>query len=202
MKIKILAASFLAFVFFGCDKSADNAQTSVVTETNTTEIVTEPAPSPPAPAATAPETVTTAASTAAPEYMNLDMQGFGVPNTNLNSMYGEVIFLNHWGSWCGPCRMEMPSIQSLYDKYGDKVKFVMIATERRPGAHVDYIEKEGFTFPVYSMISPASTEIKPKGYPTTIILDRKGQIKTYDVGAADWNAPNVHEFLDKLIAEN
>ena len=147
------------------------------------------------------EIVENTGNTAAPQYMDLDLAGYETPNINLKELQGEVVFLNHWGSWCGPCRREMPSIQALYDKYGEKVKFVMIATERRQNGHVPYLQKEGFTFPVYTMNSPVYPEIKAKGFPTTVILDKKGEIRTYDVGAADWNAPQVHDFLDKLLAE-
>ena len=197
MKINIIALSLILISFASCDKKSESVQTQ--SPTTVTEVVETPQKTE---VEEMPATTEVVTNTAAPEYMNLDLQGFGVPNTNLNSFYGEVVFLNHWGSWCGPCRMEMPSIQKLYDKYGDKVKFVMIASERRPGAHVPYIEKEGFTFPVYVMNSPISTEIKAKGFPTTIVLDKTGKIRTNDVGAADWNSPNVHAFLDELLAEN
>ena len=143
----------------------------------------------------------TVTSTAAPEYMNIELEGFGTPNANLKDFHGEVIFLNHWGSWCPPCRMEMPSIQELYNDYGEKVKFVMIATEKKKGAHVPYIEKEGFTFPVYSALSPISTEMKARAFPTTIIIDKTGKVRINDVGAADWNAPSVRQLLDGLLAE-
>lgn len=137
----------------------------------------------------------------APTYMNIDLEGYLVPDINLSQFHGKVIFLNHWGSWCPPCRIEMPSIQALYDKYGDQVEFVMIASERRRGAHIPYLEKEGYTFPVYLPRSPISTEMKARAFPTTIILDKQGKVRSNDVGAADWNAPDVHAFLDALLAE-
>lgn len=140
-------------------------------------------------------------SSVAPTYMNIELEGYLVPDINLNQFHGKVIFLNHWGSWCPPCRIEMPSIQALYDKYGDQVEFVMIASERRRGAHIPYLEKEGYTFPVYLPRSPISTEMKARAFPTTIILDKKGKVRSNDVGAADWNAPGVHQFLDQLLAE-
>ena len=196
MKI-IISVSIFLNLFLACNNQVvDKSETAAVTtQSNNVEIV-------------APENqdiasvdTTTSQFSNAPEFYNLELQGYGVPNINLKELYGEVIFLNHWGSWCGPCRMEMPSVQELYNLYGEKVKFVMIATEKRPGAHVPYIQKEGFTFPVYSMLSPVSSEIKPKGYPTTIILDKKGEIRTYEVGAANWNSENVQKYLDKLLAE-
>lgn len=144
---------------------------------------------------------TATTSSAVPEYMNVELEGYLVPDANLSDFHGKVIFLNHWGSWCPPCRLEMPSIQALYDTYGDQVEFVMIASERRRGAHIPYLEKEGYTFPVYLPKSPISTEMKARAFPTTIIVDKQGKIRSNDVGAADWNAPGVHAFLDELLAE-
>lgn len=195
MNMKFISFTLLITALLACSNKTTETQTQVKPQQETTEVATPPAQ---------PEVATdtlNAVNSGAPEYMNLQLQGYGVDNINLSSLHGEVIFLNHWGSWCGPCRMEMPSIQELYNNYGDKVKFVMVASEKRPGAHIPYIEKEGFTFPVYSMLSPASTEIKPKAFPATIIIDKTGKIRTNDVGAANWNSPNVHEFLDKLLAE-
>lgn len=147
------------------------------------------------------EVATTPSSSAAPDYMNISLKGYGVKDANVQDFLGKVVFVNHWGSWCPPCRMEMPSIQELYNKYGDQVEFVMIATEKRPDAHVPYIEKEGFTFPVYTATSPISTELKPRAFPTTYVLDKTGKIRVSDVGAKDWNADQVHQMLDGLLAE-
>ncbi|MDO5655846.1 MAG: TlpA disulfide reductase family protein [Flavobacteriaceae bacterium] len=201
MKIKIFLLAIGSVWFLSCNNKTETVEnTSVIVEETSQSPITSTEEIP----QTSEITVETTApvTSAAPEFMNLGLQGYQVPDINLNELHGQVVFVNHWGSWCGPCRIEMPSIQSLYDKYGEKVKFVMIATERRQGAHIPYLEKEGYTFPVYTMTTPASTEIKPKGFPTTIILDKQGKIRTNDVGAANWDAPSVHEFLDKLLAEN
>lgn len=140
-------------------------------------------------------------ATDVPSYMNIELQGYKTPDINLKSVYGEVVFINFWGSWCPPCRREMPSIQSLYDKYQGKVKFATVAFEKRPGNHKAYIDKNGYTFPVYVAQTPIETKLKARGFPTTIILNKKGEIVAKDVGMADWNSPKVHELLDKLLAE-
>lgn len=140
-------------------------------------------------------------SSSIPAYLNVDLLGYGVPNTNLANFYGEVIFVNYWATWCPPCRREMPSIQDLYNKYGSKVKFVTVAFEKRPGKLQPFINKNRYTFPVYEAKSPLMPEMKTRAYPTTFIINKKGEIKVKDVGAADWNSPKVHELLDKLLAE-
>ncbi|MCF8304515.1 MAG: TlpA family protein disulfide reductase, partial [Bacteroidales bacterium] len=60
----------------------------------------------------------------------------------------QVIFLNRWATWCPPCIAEMPSIQDLYKDYGKKVAFVLVSNEE-PETVKKFMEKKGFTFPVY-----------------------------------------------------
>lgn len=196
MKLKNLFYFILIVSFLGACKEESKIETP--TEETRKDQVIEGVKATPVKKETPAATTT---STGAPSYMDIDLKGYGVPDANVQDFHGKVVFVNHWGSWCPPCRMEMPSIQSLYDDYGDKVEFVMIAMEKRQGAHVPYIEKEGYTFPVYTALSPIVTEMKPRAFPTTIILDKQGQIKISDVGAKDWNAPQVRELLDELLAQ-
>jgi len=59
---------------------------------------------------------------------SLDLELKGISNAtdmNLTSQKGKVIFINYWATWCAPCRAEMPSIQSLYNDYKDKIEFVL-----------------------------------------------------------------------------
>lgn len=137
-----------------------------------------------------------------PTYMDLDLKGYQTPDVNLKNMYGEVIFVNFWGSWCPPCRLEMPSIQSLYNDYGDKVKFVMIAFEKERGKHKIFIDEHQYTFPVYEAVSPMESTLKPHGFPTTLIIDKKGNIITREVGYNDWNSKEVRNKLDNLLSQN
>lgn len=195
MKKYILGICTLFFLAISCNKTAVEKQnqqtqkeTQVATVTEEEDIVE-------------PKTTQKQFSPDVPSYMNIELKGYGSPDTNLANFYGEVIFVNYWGSWCPPCRMEMPSIQSLYDKYNGQVKFVTVAFEKRPGSHIAFIDKTGYTFPVYEVTSPLEPKMKAQGFPTTFIIDKKGKIKAKDVGAADWNAPQVHKLLDKLLAE-
>ncbi|MGI9526424.1 MAG: TlpA family protein disulfide reductase [Weeksellaceae bacterium] len=137
----------------------------------------------------------------APSFMDVDLKGYQTPDINLNQFYGEVVFINFWGSWCPPCRIEMPSIQALYDDYGDKVKFAMIAFEKEHGKHIEFINENGYTFPVYEAISPMDSELKPQGFPTTLLVDKKGNILMKDIGARDWNSQEFREQLNELLAQ-
>jgi thiol-disulfide isomerase/thioredoxin len=59
----------------------------------------------------------------------LSMQDLSGEFYTLGDFDGEVILLNFWATWCPPCRAEMPSIQKLYDDYGDKIKILLVTSE-------------------------------------------------------------------------
>lgn len=64
-----------------------------------------------------------AETNAAPPFTVTDMNGQTV---SLASLKGKPVFLNFWATWCPPCVGEMPDIQRMYAKYGDKVHFVIV----------------------------------------------------------------------------
>lgn len=124
----------------------------------------------------------------------------GGSTTTLSAMEGEVVFLNFWATWCPPCVAEMPSMQKLYDDYGDKVEFVLITNEKRKVVDA-FMEKKGYDLPVYYNRSPVPEELSTGTIPTTYILSKDGKIVLEKVGAAKWNSSKVKNMLDDLIQQ-
>ncbi|MBA4494278.1 TlpA family protein disulfide reductase [Paenactinomyces guangxiensis] len=88
-------------------------------------------------------------------------EGFCAPNFTLNTLDGKKAELyknngkpsvvNFWASWCGPCQREMPEFQEAYERYKDKVNFLMVnetETEQDEEAVYDYLRTNNYTFPV------------------------------------------------------
>lgn len=84
----------------------------------------------------------------APDFTLRDMDG---AEHKLSSYQGKVVLLSFWATWCGPCMVEMPHLQKMYDAYKDK-GFVLLsisADDARSSSRVKpLIKSKGFTFPV------------------------------------------------------
>mgnify|MGYP003711237889 CR=1 FL=1 len=74
-----------------------------------------------------------------------DLEG---TNINFNQSEGRVTLVNFWATWCPPCIAEMPSMQNLYNSYGDKVDFYFVSLEEAEILQ-KFIQKKGYKIPVY-----------------------------------------------------
>jgi thiol-disulfide isomerase/thioredoxin len=130
------------------------------------------------------------------QMMRLD--GKTVPFESLN---GKVIFLNIWATWCPPCIAEMPNIQKLYEKVGsDKIAFVMLSVDEGGMNKVKkFIDKKGYTFPVYMPASQFPEEFYSNAIPTTFIISPEGKIVARQEGMAEYDTPEVREYLQSMV---
>lgn len=112
-----------------------------------------------------------------------------------------VVFLNLWATWCKPCRVEMPGIQKLYDEFGNDVDFIMLSLNREGDQSrvARYINKSVYTFPVFMPSGYLPEQLKVDYIPTTIVLDKKGNIVMNHQGAMDYNTDSMKDLLRSLI---
>ncbi len=115
---------------------------------------------------------------------------------------GKTIFLNLWATWCGPCRMEMPSIQNLYNQVdNEKIMFIMLSIDQQRdlGKVKSYIKDKEFTFPVYTPASILPNQLQVGMIPTTFVIDPEGRIVASERGAANYDTPEFKALLEKLV---
>jgi thiol-disulfide isomerase/thioredoxin len=117
---------------------------------------------------------------------------------------GKLILLNVWATWCGPCREEMPTLDALQAELGGTDFEVVALSIDRKGLEMvnnfyrevgiehlaQYIDRTGM----------ASAELGAVGIPTTLLIDRQGRELGRLVGEAEWDAPEMVEFLTETIA--
>jgi peroxiredoxin len=100
-------------------------------------------------------------------------------DVSLAQYKGQVVMINFWASWCGPCRQEMPLLENIYKKY-NKLGFTLIGVNVEPDSKAadDWLKQTPVTFPVlYDKSSKVSQMFNVSGMPTTVIIDRKGNVR-------------------------
>lgn len=121
-------------------------------------------------------------------------------DVNLNELKGKVVFINYWATWCPPCRAEMPSMQSLYNDYKDKIDFIFITSDNRQKVE-EYFSKNNYDLPTYNLLASPPQEIYTRSIPATFILDKKTKIALSEFGPGNWNSNATRKLLDGLISQ-
>jgi thiol-disulfide isomerase/thioredoxin len=125
----------------------------------------------------------------------MDMNGKSI---SFREFRGDLIFLNFWATWCPPCRAEMPNIQRLYERYGDRVSFVLTSQEP-PGTILRYMEDHGYSMPVYRLVQNPPARLSTAGIPTTFLITPAGKITVRKTGAARWDGRYFIHYLDGML---
>ena len=122
-------------------------------------------------------------------------------SVNLSSLKGKVVFLNFWTTWCPPCREEMPSIQALSERFKNK-DIVFLAVNIRENSNVvsDFIKKNSLTFKIpLDQRGDTAIAYGARTIPMTFIIDREGKIILREIGAMDWNTPQIAAAIEELL---
>ncbi len=118
----------------------------------------------------------------APEFKMVDAAGKEYTNKSLK---GQVVLIDFWATWCGPCKAASPTIQSLHEKYGKKGLMVLGANAFEKGkkdAAAGYSKEHGYTYQMTVNNDALAKSWGVKGIPTFIIIDKTGVVKKVQVG--------------------
>jgi len=121
---------------------------------------------------------------AAPAFPATDMTGQAV---SLQALRGKVVLVNFWASWCEPCRAEMPSLQALAEREKAQLVVLTINLKESPEAIARFVQSTGLTLPV--LRDPLGDTARAWGikiYPSTVLVDPAGQVRSVVRGALDW----------------
>jgi len=98
------------------------------------------------------------------------------------------VILNFWASWCGPCRLEAPSLQKFQEKYGKQVDLYGInaTANDNPESAKEFVKKYKLTFPIpMDVTGSVSDRYRIMAFPTTFFIDRQGVIRKKIIGTVD-----------------
>lgn len=115
----------------------------------------------------------------------------------------EVVLLNLWATWCGPCEWEMPGLDSLYHDYGPHGLRVVAVSTDDPGFEGrvrEFVKRKGLTFEVLHDGSGAiERAYQARGLPATYLIGKDGVIRKRIAGASDWNSPANRAVVAQLL---
>lgn len=137
-----------------------------------------------------------------PEIQFLDKEG---RNLTLADFHGKVVLLNIWATWCGPCRKEMPTLDRLQAKLGGSDFEVVALSIDRGGfeAITKFFAEVGVQRLAMYLDSNtnAATTVGAVGLPATLLIDRDGREIGRLVGPAEWDSPEMVEFIRSHLAK-
>ena len=124
-------------------------------------------------------------------FVGTDTQG---NEQSLEALAGKVVIVDFWGTWCPPCRAEIPSFVELQEKYGDQgFQMIGLNYERKESeeanlkAVLDFAEEFSMNYPCILSDDETRAQVPNfRGFPTTLFIDRSGKVRLTVVG--------LHEF--------
>jgi thiol-disulfide isomerase/thioredoxin len=135
--------------------------------------------------------------------------------TKLAELRGQVVLLDFWAPWCGPCRVTFPRLQKLHETYKAKGLVILGMTnffgrvEGKQLTHaqeLDYLRGFKKTFRLPYGFAVAASEENDRNYavgsiPTTFLIDRRGVVRFISVGSGEQENSALHAMIKKLVAE-
>jgi len=136
----------------------------------------------------------------APDFTLKSLEG---SNLRLEEYRGQVVLINFWASWCGPCRQEMPLLDQLHNRYeetGFAVLGVNVEGEVKPAQKI--VDKTKVTFPVLIDEDQKVSEMyNLEAMPSTVVVDRDGVIRYIHRGYKPGDEAKYFEIVKTLIRE-
>ncbi len=135
------------------------------------------------------------------ESIDFELEDMNGKLRKLSSYRGKMVFLNFWATWCGPCRIEMPSMQRVYDELKDE-GFVIVAVDLQENRKVvkKFVDQYKLTFPVLlDKKGKVGAIYGARNIPTTYLIDRDGYIIARQIGAREWDTREIQSIFREIL---
>lgn len=137
---------------------------------------------------------------AAPNFTLKDLAGNTV---SLSQFKGKVVLIDFWATWCGPCRMSMPSVEKLHRDYAGKDFQVLgLNVDETSDGVAEFVKKVGASYPVLLVgTSGVDTQYGVTGIPAFLLLDKEGRAADNWVGFDSSLEGEWRRSIDALLKE-
>ena len=118
-------------------------------------------------------------------------------NLRLSEYRGQVVMVNFWATWCGPCRQEMPLLDQLYSRY-ERVGFTLLGVniDDNSSKAMNMVQELGVSFPVlFDSRKEVSKLYQVDTMPATVLIDREGTVRYIHHG---YKPGYENEYLDQI----
>ena len=122
---------------------------------------------------------------------------------SLADLKGQVVMINFWATWCGPCRQEMPLLAQLQAKY-EPLGFTLLGVNVEPdsAAAVTWLKGVPVTFPIlFDTDSAVAGRFGVEGMPSTVLVDRNGQVRYVHRGYKPGDEARYADMIRSLVKE-
>jgi thiol-disulfide isomerase/thioredoxin len=136
----------------------------------------------------------------APDFALRSMSG---PSMRLSEHLGEVVIINFWATWCGPCRQEMPLLDELYGKY-QRAGLVLLSVniDESTAPAIEMAQTLKVSYPVlFDARKEVSRAYDVSAMPVTVLVDRAGVIRYVSEGYKPGYEKRYTEKLRELLNE-
>ena len=131
------------------------------------------------------------------------LKGSSGQNLRLSELRGQVVMINFWASWCGPCRQEMPHLEALYQRYeslGFELLGINVEQDRRQADQM--LRDIDVSFPIlFDDGNEVSELYNVIAMPSTILIDRDGRIRHIHHGYKSGFEEEYQSQIRSLIRE-
>jgi len=132
-------------------------------------------------------------------FPDLEFAGDEGGTVRLSQLKGNVVLLNVWATWCGPCKMELPIVQRMYDRYSDRNFVVLAVNVDADRKRVEpFMKRYNISLPIYSSAPEDVAQMTAMGIPSPFILGPDRMLIDMAVGFS----PDVEERWKKVVEKH